>query len=309
MLHVFVSYSRRNTAIVAPLIAYLQEHGVDVWVDRDDFPSGTPEWEEAIREGVREAEYVLYMGTPEARKSTAVQGELAIVERYQKPILPIFLSGDDWNDAAPLNYGSARYLDARGSTLETFGQHLIGALERQSTYHKAISPTSTNADNAPSSPASSSRAVSWASRRNVLVAAVISVVVILLTVFVLLRLVAANGTTPPSAAQRAAESTVQSFYSAVAKQDYTAAYGYLDEQQKKILSLAEFTLFAQQSDAQHGKVTAFHEIRYDRDTNNVQQATIQEQVTRARNVTYTIGLQMIQDADGSWKILSEDRQI
>jgi hypothetical protein len=143
----------------------------------------------------------------------------------------------------------------------------------------------------------------------VLVAAGISIVVILLTVFVLLHLVASNGTAAPSAAQRSAESTVQSFYSAIEKQDYTTAYGYLAKQQQAALTNYSFTLFAKQSDAQNGNVTAFHETRYDRDTNNTLQATIQEQVTRAHNVTYTIGFQMIQESDGTWKILSEDHSI
>jgi hypothetical protein len=308
-MRVFVSYSRRNTALVSPLIAYLQEQGVDVWIDRENSPPGTPEFDEAIREGVQGADYVLYMGTPEARKSTAVNGELQIVDRYQKPILPIWLSGEDWNDAAPSAYNSTRYLDARGSTLESFGRQLLHVLDQQSRVAASSTPASPDAADVASSGTAYPRSTPGSSRRNVMVAAIISVVVILLTVYVLLRLVAPNGTTPPSAAQRAAESTVQSFYSAVAKQDYSTAYGYLATKQQADLTKYTFTLFAQQSDAQNGKVTAFHEIRYDRDTNNALQATIQEQVTRAHNVTYTISLQMTQEADGSWKILSEDHSI
>ena len=144
-----------------------------------------------------------------------------------------------------------------------------------------------------------------ARNRNVIIAAAISVVVILMTLYILAHIGSTNTTTAPNGAERAA----QSFYTAVQKQDYTTAWTYLSDQQQGNLTQYSFTLFAQQEDAKDGNVTKFHQIRYDADTNDANQATIQEQVTRAKNTTYVIKLQLIHQADGSWKILSEDRTI
>jgi hypothetical protein len=144
-----------------------------------------------------------------------------------------------------------------------------------------------------------------ARNRNVIIAAAISVVVIVMTLFVLAHIGNASTTTTPDGAQRAA----QAFYTAVQKQDYTTAWTYLSDQQQGNLTQYSFTLFAQQEDTKDGVVTKFQEMRHDADTNDPNQETVQEQVTRAKNVTYVIKLQMIHQADGSWKILSEDRTI
>lgn len=113
------------------------------------------------------------------------------------------------------------------------------------------------------------------------------------------------GARPPNAAENAATA----FYTAVKQQNYTSAYDLLaDEQQAKITQYS-FALVAQEDDTQNGQVTAFHEVRYDRDTNHTNEAEIQVSVTRARSGTYIVKLTMIQAPDGTWKILEEDRPI
>ncbi|HKD76188.1 MAG TPA: toll/interleukin-1 receptor domain-containing protein, partial [Ktedonobacterales bacterium] len=116
MLHVFVSYSQKNATLVSPIIDHLQKQGVDVWMDHERLSPGTPDWEAAIRMGVQRADYIVYMATPEARKSSSVKDELHLAERYQKPVLPMWLRGENWMDAEPLGYSMAQYIDARESS-------------------------------------------------------------------------------------------------------------------------------------------------------------------------------------------------
>lgn len=131
--------------------------------------------------------------------------------------------------------------------------------------------------------------------------------VVLVVLFVVaFRLLAAKPAPPP---QNAAEQLAANFYGAVAHQQYTAAYAMLAPQQQAELTAFAFTLFAREQDQQFGMVTAYQEVRYDRDRNAANQGVVQERVTRGQHTRYVIGLTMQQQADGTWKILEENHAI
>jgi hypothetical protein len=137
--------------------------------------------------------------------------------------------------------------------------------------------------------------------------------IVVAAAFVVLRAATASPSAPAATATpsppNAAERTVAAFYTAVSHQNYATAYTLLASQQQQRLSLAAFEQITKQLDQSEGPVTSFHELRYDRDTNDPHQATIQEQVSRTHEPNYVVGLQMIEEANGSWLILDENRTI
>jgi hypothetical protein len=137
-----------------------------------------------------------------------------------------------------------------------------------------------------------------------LLAAAITLLVVAALLITLTHIYAPEPHTPNGAEQAAT-----AFYAAVKQQDYTTAYTDLaDDQQAKITQYS-FTLFAQQQDATYGAVTAYHEVRYDRDTNHANEAEVQMRVQRANATSYTIVLTLVRTPDGAWKLLEEDRPI
>jgi Domain of unknown function (DUF4878) len=141
--------------------------------------------------------------------------------------------------------------------------------------------------------------------RQIILAIVASVLVVIATIVVLLRLNGNNN----SAAQSAASQVAQNFYAAVKDKDYTKAYTYFADQQQAKITQYSFELVAQQQDTQNGAVTNYTIVRFDRDTNYPDQATIMMHVTRGSSNQYDVHLQMIQQSNGGWKILEEDRPI
>lgn len=113
---------------------------------------------------------------------------------------------------------------------------------------------------------------------------------------------------PGSRSPTPAENAAKAFYSAVRQQDYQTAYNLLAAEQQAKITQYSFNLVAQEQDAKNGAVTAFHEVRSDRDTNRANEDEVQIAVTR-NSGTYTIVLTMIQEPDGSWKVLEENRPI
>jgi hypothetical protein len=130
-------------------------------------------------------------------------------------------------------------------------------------------------------------------------------VVLVLALSVLLAALSSPATAPPP---NGAERLATRFYAAIEQHSYAAAYGMLAPSQQAELTQYAFTLFAQEQDNTSGPVTAYHEVRYDKDTNHANQGVVELSVTRGGKVTYIIHLTMVQTS-GIWQILTEDRPI
>ncbi|MBA2679161.1 MAG: SUMF1/EgtB/PvdO family nonheme iron enzyme [Ktedonobacteraceae bacterium] len=125
---VFISYSHVYSSIVEQLKQDIRAHGIVVWIDHESLAPGTPDWDNAIRKGIRLADVILYMAAPEALQSPWVKGELAVAMRNGKPIIPLWLAGKHWVDVVPLNMSNMQYIDARnGHYLQTL-QQLLASL-------------------------------------------------------------------------------------------------------------------------------------------------------------------------------------
>ncbi|MGJ3240769.1 MAG: SUMF1/EgtB/PvdO family nonheme iron enzyme [Anaerolineae bacterium] len=128
MVQYFISYSRENKSIVERLQTDLQNAGVKLWIDKIGLTPGTPDWDEALREAIRECDAVLFMASPDSRRSAYVRDELALAKSANKPIYPVWVDGDDWMDAVPMGLGSTQNVDLRDENYATNLTSLIGAL-------------------------------------------------------------------------------------------------------------------------------------------------------------------------------------
>src|SRR2546430_17632775 len=80
---VFLSYARQDVACAARLEGDLQAKDIDIWRDLRAIQGGH-DWENEIRSGIRASSSVLYLGTPAARDSEAVRGELTLAKTYNR---------------------------------------------------------------------------------------------------------------------------------------------------------------------------------------------------------------------------------
>lgn len=119
----FISYSRTNDTLAVRLRGDLRARGAKIWIDHEALTPGTKNWDAAIRKGIKASDALIYLASPAALASENVQGELLVAKRFDKTIVPFWVQGEHWADAAPLNMGLAQYEDARGA-------HYADALER-----------------------------------------------------------------------------------------------------------------------------------------------------------------------------------
>ncbi len=112
-LTVFISYSTASLNVAKRLRKRLELAGVSVWIDHEQLVPGTPNWETAIRDGIRASSVLIYLGSPAALASPYVQSELLVARRFGRRIIPLWIEGNNWIDAAPLDMGKVQYIDAR----------------------------------------------------------------------------------------------------------------------------------------------------------------------------------------------------
>ena len=92
------------------------------------------------------------------------------------------------------------------------------------------------------------------------------------------------------------------YYTALRNQDYATAYTYLGSHLKTVYSQEAFTQLVHERDATAGKVIRYAYVNIPLGD----PATVTLTVTRVNGTTYTVHLEMQQEA-GSWKVSAFDR--
>ena len=79
--HVFMSYSRRDDAVMRRVAEYLRSQDIKVWVDNEKLVPGTPIWEEEIEKAIHGASTVVVILSPDSKKSVWVRREISLAEQ------------------------------------------------------------------------------------------------------------------------------------------------------------------------------------------------------------------------------------
>ncbi len=127
-VRIFVSYSHENAAAVQRLQDDLERAGATIWIDHESLIPGMPDWEEAVRDGIAQASFVIYAASPEARKSPYVRDEINLARSRGRDVIPFWVAGDDWLDCAPLGWGMTQYSDGRDASYAAGLQKLLRRL-------------------------------------------------------------------------------------------------------------------------------------------------------------------------------------
>jgi serine/threonine protein kinase len=123
--HIFLSYSRDDSAFMQHLRDYLLAQDFEVWTDEQLAP-GTPVWEVAIGNAIEKASALIVVLSPDAKESTWVTRELSYAEDHGITIYPILLRGSE-KTAVPFRLVSTQRIDAR-TDFDAAMQQLVTAL-------------------------------------------------------------------------------------------------------------------------------------------------------------------------------------
>lgn len=98
MTDIFISYSRRNLALIEKIDAALTARGKQVWFDKkkeplEGIPPGSKWWDE-IKHGIDDADNFLFVISPESVVSPYCNAEIAYALQQQKRIVTAFYLAD-----------------------------------------------------------------------------------------------------------------------------------------------------------------------------------------------------------------------
>jgi hypothetical protein len=110
MSDVFISYSRQDSNLVEPLVNDLRAAGLEIWIDKAGLKPGTPDWDQEVRKAIYASSAVLLAASPSSCQSTYVKDEISLAQRYNIPVYPVWIDGDQWIDSIPLGLVSIRKL-------------------------------------------------------------------------------------------------------------------------------------------------------------------------------------------------------
>src|SRR5713226_6201221 len=91
-MHIFISYSSKESDLITTLDEDLAALGHEVWFDRELTRTGGHKWWETILANIRQCDLFIFALTPFSLASEACQREYGYAYALGKPILPIMLA-------------------------------------------------------------------------------------------------------------------------------------------------------------------------------------------------------------------------
>jgi len=102
--HVFISYSRTDSAYLKRLTEELKRRGIHYWVD-DCIDYGAV-WEKELRDKAETCAVLVVVMTPDAEQSEWVPREVRWAESKNRGIMPLLLDGNPLSRLAGYQHGT-----------------------------------------------------------------------------------------------------------------------------------------------------------------------------------------------------------
>ena len=125
---VFISYSRRDTTKVTPIVNFLLENGVKVWIDKDGIESGDA-FKSVIVSAIDNASTFLFFSSAASNESEWTVKEVNTAIYKKKRIIPVKLDNSDYSPSILFDLVGLDYIDfTRNNQIEGMLQRLLKSL-------------------------------------------------------------------------------------------------------------------------------------------------------------------------------------
>ena len=107
---VFISYSRKDSAIVKKFADELSKAGYSGWMDVDGIESGD-EFKKKIVSAIKESKVFLFFSSESSNASPWTVKEVKVAVLLQKPIVPVRLDDALYDDSLLLDLAGLDYIE------------------------------------------------------------------------------------------------------------------------------------------------------------------------------------------------------
>jgi hypothetical protein len=127
---VFLSYPHSERLCAENLARRMRRAGFELWIDDDAIEPGTPDWEANIRVALTNSFALVVLSSPATVESQYVQAEIKLAQKLGRPVIPLWVRGDDWLDCIPLGLVNCQYIDCRRDQFEQGAERLEAQLRK-----------------------------------------------------------------------------------------------------------------------------------------------------------------------------------
>ena len=106
----FISYSRKDSEIVLPIVERLQKEGFNVWIDMDGVESGDA-FKSVIVEAIKESKTFLFFSSKNSLESPWTVKEVNVAVLVKKEFIPIKLDETEYNNSIMFDMAGLDYID------------------------------------------------------------------------------------------------------------------------------------------------------------------------------------------------------
>lgn len=108
---IFISYSREDSNIVMNLFCkYFEDNGWTIWIDKEGIDYGE-HFPLKIEQAIRNSNVMVYFSSKHANKSKWVTKEIKFAHANQKPIIPIKLDDEPFNESVESLFRGINYME------------------------------------------------------------------------------------------------------------------------------------------------------------------------------------------------------
>lgn len=127
---VFISYSRKDTAMIAPICAILNDLSIKYWIDINGVYSGD-NYKDTICKAIKTAKLVVFLSSANSNASHNVAKEISLADEFRKTIIPVRLDNSPY--APRIDYDlnsidSIDYYKNEEAALDKFKKTIQGKL-------------------------------------------------------------------------------------------------------------------------------------------------------------------------------------
>jgi hypothetical protein len=138
-MELFLSYSRKDSAMGDRIRTDLEAAGHNVWLDRDDIRGGE-QWRTSIAEGIGKADRVVLLISPHSMASDNVGREVSLAEDLEKPIIPLLMEPSDIPAGFQYLLAGIHYIEFEGRPYSTALAELVEDLGRAGAQKPSSTP-------------------------------------------------------------------------------------------------------------------------------------------------------------------------
>jgi hypothetical protein len=109
---VFLSYSRKDSAMMRRVKKRLEQAGLSVWTDETGIRPGTESWKKAIEDAIEVSVALVVLLSPDAKESKWVGEEINYAQLCGLKVFPLLVRGDQFT-SVPFGLSATQWIDLR----------------------------------------------------------------------------------------------------------------------------------------------------------------------------------------------------